>query len=147
MTHFVNPKEVDGDIVVAPGRADRRRRRLHLRLHGNTDVMRRRSNAAHRGWGESIIIGVAGAGRKSPPARSSWSPAGPGKAPPSAARGPHRRAEDRRLVHVDGKIEIDPMITHKLCARRDQQGLRPDARGQIDPRRRGLLMPVCGSSR
>ena len=33
MTHFVNPKDVEGDIVAAPRRADRRRRRLHLRLH------------------------------------------------------------------------------------------------------------------
>ena len=71
MTHFVNPKEMGGDIVaqlVDPtgGGAD------YIRMHGQRDLMRQALECCHRGWGESIIIGVAGAGQEIAPGPSSW---------------------------------------------------------------------------
>jgi S-(hydroxymethyl)glutathione dehydrogenase/alcohol dehydrogenase len=63
MTHFVNPKEVEGDLVahlveLTGGGAD-----YTFECIGNTDVMRTALEACHKGWGESVIIGVAGAGQ------------------------------------------------------------------------------------
>ena len=51
---------------------------------GNVKVMRAALECCHKGWGESVIIGVAGAGQRSAPVHSSWSPAGCGAAAPSA---------------------------------------------------------------
>src|SRR5678816_3181727 len=64
MTHFVNPKAIDGDLVahlvaLTDGGAD-----YTFDATGNTDVMRQALEACHRGWGESVIIGVAEAGRE-----------------------------------------------------------------------------------
>lgn len=52
---------------------------------GNVNVMRAALESAHRGWGQSVIIGVAGSVRKSPPVHSSWSPVAYGKVPRLAA--------------------------------------------------------------
>jgi S-(hydroxymethyl)glutathione dehydrogenase/alcohol dehydrogenase len=84
MTHFVDPKEVDGELVpylvsLTDGGAD-----YSFECVGNVDLMRQALECCHRGWGVSVIIGVAG--RRSRRGRSSWSPAGCGRAPPSAAR-------------------------------------------------------------
>ncbi|HBM87065.1 MAG TPA: S-(hydroxymethyl)glutathione dehydrogenase, partial [Rhodobiaceae bacterium] len=62
MTDFVNPKEIKGDIVghlveLTGGGAD-----YSFECIGNTTTMRQALECAHKGWGESIIIGVAGAG-------------------------------------------------------------------------------------
>ena len=86
MTDFVNPDEVDGDLVahlvdLTGGGAD-----YTFDATGNVGVMRAALEAAHKGWGESIIIGVAPAGAEIAPGRSSWSPGARGKAPRSAAR-------------------------------------------------------------
>jgi S-(hydroxymethyl)glutathione dehydrogenase/alcohol dehydrogenase len=87
MTHFVNPDEIGRDKVVQAvvdltgGGAD-----FTFDCTGNVHVMRQALECCHRGWGESIVIGVAAAARRSRPARSSSSPAGSGAAPPSAAR-------------------------------------------------------------
>lgn len=78
MTHFVNPTEIDGDIVAhlvnmtkTPfdqiGGAD-----YTFDCTGNVKVMRQALEACHRGWGQSIVIGVAPAGPRSRPGRSSW---------------------------------------------------------------------------
>ena len=63
MTHFVNPNEVEGDLVpylvdITKGGAD-----YLFECIGNIDVMRTALECCHKGWGESIIIGVAGAGQ------------------------------------------------------------------------------------
>ena len=100
MTHFVNPKEVKGDLVahlveLTKGGAD-----YSFECIGSTQVMRQALECCHRGWGQSIIIGVAGRG---PGNRDPAVPAGhragvAGHRLRRRAR-PHRRAEDRRLVH------------------------------------------------
>ncbi|MDH4261206.1 MAG: zinc-binding dehydrogenase, partial [Gammaproteobacteria bacterium] len=64
MTHFVNPKEVDGDLVahlveLTDGGAD-----YSFECVGNVDLMRQALECCHRGWGVSVIIGVAGAGQE-----------------------------------------------------------------------------------
>jgi S-(hydroxymethyl)glutathione dehydrogenase / alcohol dehydrogenase len=84
MTHFVNPKDAGNDLVkylvdLTKGGAD-----YTFECVGNVDLMRAALECAHKGWGESIIIGVAPAGA---PAHFSSSPAGFGAAPPSAAPG------------------------------------------------------------
>ena len=62
MTHFVNPKEIEGDLVpylvdLTDGGAD-----YSFECIGNTEVMRQALECTHRGWGTSVIIGVAPAG-------------------------------------------------------------------------------------
>ncbi|MEE8511271.1 MAG: zinc-binding dehydrogenase, partial [Acidiferrobacterales bacterium] len=64
MTHFVNPKEIDGDLVshlveLTEGGAD-----YSFECIGNVETMRQALECCHKGWGESIIIGVAGAGQE-----------------------------------------------------------------------------------
>ncbi len=76
-THFVNPKEIDGDVV--PHLVNMTKRGADqiggadytFDCTGNTKVMRQALESSHRGWGKSVIIGVAGPGRRSPPGRSS----------------------------------------------------------------------------
>jgi S-(hydroxymethyl)glutathione dehydrogenase/alcohol dehydrogenase len=76
-----------------------RRRRLHLRLHRQHRGDAQALEACHRGWGNPSSSAWPRRARRSPRARSSSSPAATGAARRSAARGPHRRAQDRRLVH------------------------------------------------
>ena len=98
-------------VALTDGGAD-----YHVRLRPATPtVMRQALEACHRGWGTSIVIGVAEAGKEiSRPVRSSSSPAATGAAPRSAAR--KGRTDVPRIVdwYMNGKIEIDPMITHVL---------------------------------
>lgn len=115
MTHFVNPSEVEGDLVpylvdLTKGGAD-----YTFECIGNTNVMRQALECAHKGWGESIIIGVAGAGKEisTRPFQlvtgRSWRG--------SAFGGARGRTDVPKIVdwYMDGKIDIDPMITHKLA--------------------------------
>ncbi|SEN32409.1 S-(hydroxymethyl)glutathione dehydrogenase/class III alcohol dehydrogenase [Palleronia pelagia] len=114
MTHFVNPSEVDGDLVahlveLTGGGAD-----YSFECIGNVNVMRQALECAHKGWGESIIIGVAGAGQEisTRPFQlvtgRSWRG--------SAFGGARGRTDVPKIVdwYMQGKIDIDPMITHKL---------------------------------
>ncbi|MGI9424442.1 MAG: S-(hydroxymethyl)glutathione dehydrogenase/class III alcohol dehydrogenase [Hyphomicrobiaceae bacterium] len=114
MTHFVNPKDVDGDLVahlvdLTGGGAD-----YTFECIGNVDVMRTALESAHKGWGESIIIGVAGAGQeiKTRPFQlvtgRSWRG--------TAFGGARGRTDVPQIVdwYMDGKIQIDPMITHTM---------------------------------
>src|ERR1700753_2153223 len=64
MTHFVNPKEVKGDLVpylveLTGGGAD-----YSFECVGNVDLMRQALECCHRGWGTSVVVGVAGAGQE-----------------------------------------------------------------------------------
>jgi S-(hydroxymethyl)glutathione dehydrogenase / alcohol dehydrogenase len=114
MTDFVNPKEVDGDLVaylvaLTKGGAD-----YTFDATGNVDVMRTALESAHKGWGESIIIGVAPAGAEisTRPFQlvtgRSWRG--------TAFGGARGRTDVPQIVdwYMDGKIEIDPMITHTM---------------------------------
>src|ERR1700755_927564 len=114
MTHFVNPKEVKGDLVphlveLTGGGAD-----YSFECVGNVDLMRQALECCHRGWGESIIIGVAGAGQeiKTRPFQLVTGRVWKGQ----AFGGVRGRTEVPQIVdwYMDGKISIDPLITHKL---------------------------------
>ena len=114
MTHFVNPKKIDGDIVphlvaLTDGGAD-----YTFDCTGNTTVMRQALEACHRGWGESIIIGVAEAGKEiaTRPFQLVTGRVWKG----SAFGGARGRTDTPRIVdwYMDGKIQIDPMITHTM---------------------------------
>jgi S-(hydroxymethyl)glutathione dehydrogenase/alcohol dehydrogenase len=120
MTHFVNPKEVEGDIV--PYLANMTKRGADqiggadytFDCTGNTKVMRQALEACHRGWGESVIIGVAGAGQEisTRPFQLVTGRVWRG----TAFGGARGRTEVPRIVdwYMEGKIEIDPMITHQM---------------------------------
>ncbi len=119
MTHFVNPTKV-GDVVAEIvnmtkrgadqiGGAD-----YTFDCTGNVKVMRQALECSHRGWGESIIIGVAGAGQEiaTRPFQLVTGRVWKG----TAFGGARGRTDVPRIVdwYMDGKIEIDPMITHIL---------------------------------
>jgi S-(hydroxymethyl)glutathione dehydrogenase / alcohol dehydrogenase len=114
MTHFVNPTKIDGDIVqhliaATDGGAD-----YTFDCTGNTSVMRQALEACHRGWGESIIIGVAEAGMEiaTRPFQLVTGRVWRG----TAFGGAKGRTDVPKIVdwYMDGKIQIDPMITHVL---------------------------------
>jgi S-(hydroxymethyl)glutathione dehydrogenase/alcohol dehydrogenase len=120
MTHFVNPKEVDGDIVPylvnltkrgadQIGGAD-----YTFDCTGNVKVMRQALEASHRGWGESIVIGVAGAGQEISTRPFQLVTGRTWKG--TAFGGARGRTDVPQIVdwYMEGKIQIDPMITHTL---------------------------------
>ena len=134
MTDFINPNEIGTDKVVQAivdltgGGAD-----FSFDATGNVNVMRQALECCHRGWGESIIIGVAEAGQgdRHPSVPARHRPRVEGHGLRRRAR-PHGRAEDRRLVHGGQDQHRRPDHPHH-AARRDQHRLRPHARGQVDP--------------
>jgi S-(hydroxymethyl)glutathione dehydrogenase/alcohol dehydrogenase len=114
MTHFVSPRDLKGDLVahlveLTDGGAD-----YSFECIGNVDVMRQALECCHRGWGESIIIGVAGAGQeiKTRPFQLVTGRVWKG----TAFGGARGRSDVPRIVdwYMDGKIRIDPLITHVL---------------------------------
>jgi S-(hydroxymethyl)glutathione dehydrogenase/alcohol dehydrogenase len=120
MTHFVNPKEIGKDLVPylvdmtksgadQIGGAD-----YTFDCTGNVTVMRQALEACHRGWGESIIIGVAGAGQEigTRPFQLVTGRVWKG----TAFGGARGRTDVPKIVdwYMDGRIEIDPMITHVM---------------------------------
>ena len=114
MTHFVNPNEIDGDIVehlvaLTDGGAD-----YTFDCTGNTIVMRQALEACHRGWGVSVVIGVAEAGKEiaTRPFQLVTGRVWKG----TAFGGAKGRTDVPKIVdwYMDGKIQIDPMITHVL---------------------------------
>jgi len=114
MTHFVNPSKIDGDIVqhlvaLTDGGAD-----YTFDCTGNTSVMRQALEACHRGWGVSVIIGVAEAGKEisTRPFQLVTGRVWKG----TAFGGARGRTDVPKIVdwYMNGKIQIDPMITHVL---------------------------------
>ena len=106
---------------------------------GNVATMRQALECCHRGWGESVIIGVAGAGQEiaTRPFQLVTGRVWRG----TAFGGARGRTDVPRIVdwYMEGKIEIDPLITHTLPLERHQRGLRPDARRRKHPLGGGLL--------
>ncbi len=114
MTDFVNPKEVDGDLVaylvnLTKGGAD-----YTFDATGNVQVMRTALESAHKGWGESVIIGVAPADAEiaTRPFQLVTGRVWRG----TAFGGARGRTDVPKIVdwYMQGKFEIDPMITHTL---------------------------------
>jgi len=114
MTHFVNPKEVKGDLVpylvdLTKGGAD-----YSFECVGNTDLMRQALECCHKGWGVSVIIGVAGAGKEisTRPFQLVTGRVWKG----TAFGGARGRTDVPRIVdwYMDGKINIDDLITHRM---------------------------------
>jgi S-(hydroxymethyl)glutathione dehydrogenase / alcohol dehydrogenase len=120
MTHFVNPKEIDGDMV--PYLVNMTKRGADqiggadytFDCTGNVKIMRQALESSHRGWGQSIIIGVAGAGQEisTRPFQLVTGRVWKG----TAFGGARGRTDVPKIVdwYMSGKIEIDPMITHTL---------------------------------
>jgi S-(hydroxymethyl)glutathione dehydrogenase / alcohol dehydrogenase len=114
MTHFVNPKEVEGDLVahlvaVTDGGAD-----YSFECVGNVNLMRQALECCHRGWGTSVVIGVAGAGQeiKTRPFQLVTGRVWKG----TAFGGARGRTDVPKIVdwYMDKKIQIDPLITHTM---------------------------------
>ena len=114
MTHFVNPKEVEGDLVpylvdLTDGGAD-----YSFECIGNVATMRQALECCHRGWGVSVIIGVAGAGQEisTRPFQLVTGRVWKG----TAFGGAKSRTEVPKIVdwYMDGKINIDDLITHTM---------------------------------
>jgi S-(hydroxymethyl)glutathione dehydrogenase/alcohol dehydrogenase len=123
MTHFVNPDEVGRDKVVqaiqdlTDGGAD-----FSFECIGNTNVMRQALECTHRGWGTSIIIGVAASGQEisTRPFQlvtgRNWRG--------TAFGGVRGRTEVPKIVdwYMEGKIQIDPLITHVMPLEKINEG-------------------------
>ncbi|MBE7483997.1 MAG: S-(hydroxymethyl)glutathione dehydrogenase/class III alcohol dehydrogenase [Polyangiaceae bacterium] len=114
MTHFVNPKEVGGDLVaylvsLTGGGAD-----YSFECVGDVTLMRQALECCHKGWGESIIIGVAPAGAEisTRPFQLVTGRVWRG----SAFGGARGRTDVPKIVdwYMDGKLDIDSLITHTL---------------------------------
>jgi S-(hydroxymethyl)glutathione dehydrogenase/alcohol dehydrogenase len=114
MTHFVNPTAIDGDLVghiveLTRGGAD-----YSFECIGNTQVMRAALECCHKGWGESVIIGVAPAGAEisTRPFQLVTGRVWRG----TAFGGAKGRTDVPKIVdwYMDGKINIDDLITHVM---------------------------------
>ncbi len=130
MTHFVNPSEVEGDLVpylvdLTKGGAD-----YSFECIGNVKVMRQALECAHRGWGKSIIIGVAGAGQEisTRPFQLVTGRTWMG----TAFGGARGRTDVPRIVdwYMDGKINIDDLITHVLPFEQINEGFELMRKGE-----------------
>jgi len=114
MTHFVNPKEAGPDLVahlvnLTKGGAD-----YSFECIGNVDVMRQALECCHKGWGVSVIIGVAGAGQeiRTRPFQLVTGRVWKG----TAFGGAKGRRDVPKIVewYMEKKINIDDLITHQL---------------------------------
>ena len=130
MTHFVNPKEVKGDLVghlvdLTKGGAD-----FSFECVGNVELMRQALECCHKGWGKSTIIGVAGAGQEisSRPFQLVTGRVWQG----TAFGGARGRTDVPKIVdwYMEKKINIDDLITHILPMDRINDGFELMARGE-----------------
>src|SRR5262245_41958800 len=130
MTHFVNSKDLEGDLVpylvnLTKGGAD-----YSFECIGNTTTMRQALECCHKGWGVSVIIGVAGAGQEisTRPFQLVTGRVWKG----SAFGGARGRTDVPRIVdwYMEGKIQIDPLITHTLELEQINEGFALMERGE-----------------
>ena len=140
MTHFVNPKEVEGDLVahlveLTKGGAD-----YSFECVGNVKLMRQALECCHRGWGVSVIIGVAGAGQEiaTRPFQLVTGRVWKG----TAFGGARGRTDVPKIVdwYMDGKIDIDSLITHKLPLARINEAFDLMHEGKSIPHRRHVRL-------
>ena len=130
MTDFVNPSEVEGDLVpylvnLTKGGAD-----YSFECIGNVKVMRQALECAHRGWGQSIIIGVAPAGAEIATRPFQLVTGRTWKG--TAFGGARGRTDVPRIVdwYMDGRINIDDLITHVLPFEQINEGFDLMRRGE-----------------
>ena len=132
MTHFVNPKDLgaDGDLVghlveLTGGGAD-----YSFECVGNTTLMRQALECTHRGWGVSTVIGVAGAGQEI--ATRPFQLVTGRRWIGSAFGGARGRTDVPRIVdwYMDGRINIDDLITHHLKLEQINEGFALMTRGE-----------------
>ena len=129
MTHFINPKGVpnvvDAIVQLTDGGAD-----YSFECIGNVGTMRQALECCHKGWGQSIIIGVAAGGQEiaTRPFQLVTGRVWKG----SAFGGARGRTDVPRIVdwYMDGKISIDPLITHTLQLEDINQGFELMERGE-----------------
>jgi len=129
MTHFINPKNVENVVdaiqQLTDGGAD-----YSFECIGNTTTMRQALECCHKGWGKSVIIGVAAAGQEiaTRPFQLVTGRVWLG----SAFGGARGRTDVPRIVdwYMDGKIKIDPLITHTLKLEDINHGFDLMARGE-----------------
>ncbi len=129
MTHFVDPKQhdnlVDHLVQLTGGGAD-----YSFECIGNTTTMRQALECCHRGWGKSVIIGVAESGQEisTRPFQLVTGRVWQG----SAFGGARGRTDVPRIVdwYMDGKIKIDELITHRLALQDINQGFELMKRGE-----------------
>ncbi len=130
LTHFVNPRDVPGDIVahlveLTGGGADH-----SFECVGNTTLMRQALECAHKGWGKSTIIGVAAGGVEisTRPFQLVTGRVWQG----SAFGGARGRTDVPRIVdwYMDGRINIDDLITHTLPLERINEAFDLMASGE-----------------
>ena len=131
MTHFVNPKtlgerDVVGHIVeLTKGGAD-----YSFECVGNTTLMRQALECCHRGWGVSVIVGVAGAGQEIATRPFQLVTGRTWKG--TAFGGVRGRTQVPQIVdwYMDGKIDIDSLITHVLPHAQINEGFDLMRRGE-----------------
>ena len=129
MTHFINPTQVpnvvDAIVQLTDGGAD-----YSFECIGNTQVMRQALECTHKGWGRSIIIGVAPAGAEI--ATRPFQLVTGRKWEGTAFGGARGRTDVPKIVdwYMDGKLNIDELITHALPLERINEGFELMARGE-----------------
>lgn len=130
LTHFVNPRDIQGELVpylveLTQGGAD-----YSFECVGNTTLMRQALECCHRGWGQSIIIGVAAAGQEisTRPFQLVTGRVWKG----TAFGGARGRTDVPKIVdwYMERKINIDDLITHTLPLERINEGFDLMARGE-----------------
>ena len=131
MTHFVNPSEVEGDLVpylvdLTKGGAD-----YTFECIGNINVMRQALECCHKGWGVSVIVGVAGAGQEisTRPFQLVTGRVWKG----TAFGGAKGRTDVPKIVdwYMDGKIDIDSLITQVMPIERINEAFDLMHKGKV----------------
>jgi S-(hydroxymethyl)glutathione dehydrogenase/alcohol dehydrogenase len=130
MTHFVNPSEIGEDLVpylvnLTDGGAD-----YSFECIGNVNVMRQALECCHRGWGTSIIVGVAGAGQEISTRPFQLVTGRTWKG--TAFGGARGRTDVPKIVdwYMDGKIDIDSLITHVMPFEQINEGFELMRKGE-----------------
>jgi S-(hydroxymethyl)glutathione dehydrogenase/alcohol dehydrogenase len=129
MTHFINPRQVenvvDAIVQLTDGGAD-----YSFECVGNTQLMRQALECCHKGWGKSIVIGVAAAGQEisTRPFQLVTGRHWLG----SAFGGARGRTDVPKIVdwYMEGKLKIDELITHTLPLARINEGFDLMERGE-----------------
>jgi S-(hydroxymethyl)glutathione dehydrogenase/alcohol dehydrogenase len=130
MTHFVNPREVEGDLVghlveLTKGGAD-----YSFECIGNVATMRQALECCHKGWGVSTIIGVAPAGAEI--ATRPFQLVTGRRWQGTAFGGARGRTDVPKIVdwYMEKRIRIDDLITHRLPLDDINQGFELMEKGQ-----------------